>query len=61
MFRNTKNRTEHELPVGEWLGRMLEERRPVSGEIHVFSAKDGSRPTDLRGAIARIRGPPDST
>ena len=53
-FRNTKNRIEHELPLTEWLGRMLQDRRPVAGATYVFSASNGSRPTDLRGAIARI-------
>ena len=54
-FRNTKNRTDHELPLREWLCRMLEERKAVSGAEFVFSAPDGSRPGDLRGAIDRIK------
>jgi integrase len=53
-FRQTKNRTDHELPIGTALAAMLTERKRVAGAEHVFSAKDGAVAGDLRSAYARI-------
>jgi integrase len=53
-FRRTKNRQEHELPVGRALHGLLRDRRLVSGKVHVFSDRSGRVPQDLRSAQRRI-------
>lgn len=54
-FRDTKNRTDHELPMGERLTAMLAARKDVAGPVFVFSRADGQMvPDDLRSAFARI-------
>ena len=54
-FRDTKNRTDHELPMGERLAAMLKARKDVAGPDFVFSLADGTTISDdLRGAFARI-------
>lgn len=53
-FRNTKNRNDHELPLGRELAAMLEARRKISGPEFVFSDPDGDVPANLRSAYARI-------
>jgi integrase len=53
-FRNTKNRSDHELPLGASLTEMLAERQKVAGPEFVFSDRDGNVPTDLRAAYVRI-------
>ncbi len=54
VFRDTKNRTDHELPLGEALAKLLANRKKVAGPVHVFSDADGNSPTDLRSAYHRI-------
>ena len=54
VFRNTKNRTDHELPLGTALAAMLTERKKVAGPEFVFSDAAGNMPLELRGAYARI-------
>ena len=54
VFRNTKNRTDHELPIGATLAALLTERKEVAGPVFVFSDRDGNVPTDLRAAYVRI-------
>lgn len=55
MFRDTKNRTDHELPMGDKLTAMLKARKEVAGQDFVFSLPDGTMvPDDLRSAFARI-------
>lgn len=54
VLRNTKNRNDHELPLGTALAAMLKERQKVAGSIHVFSDREGSVPADLRPAYKRI-------
>lgn len=54
-FRDTKNRTDHTLPMGQRLAEMLTARKEVAGPEFVFSRSDGQMvPDDLRGALARI-------
>ena len=53
-FRNTKNRTDHELPMGRALAAMLEARRAISGPEFVFSDRAENVPADLRPAYKRI-------
>ena len=54
VFRDTKNRTDHELPLGAALVALLTDRKKVAGQVFVFSDTTGHVPTDLRGAYARI-------
>ncbi|SNT38168.1 tyrosine-type recombinase/integrase [Tropicimonas sediminicola] len=54
VFRNTKNRTDHELPLGSELASLLKARKAVSGPDFVFSNPNGALPTDLRSAYHRI-------
>ncbi|RWR28545.1 DUF4102 domain-containing protein [Sinirhodobacter populi] len=54
-FRDTKNRTDHEFPIGERLTAILTARKEVAGPEFVFSLASGQMvPDDLRGALARI-------
>ncbi|VDS09661.1 Phage integrase family protein [Paracoccus haematequi] len=54
-FRDTKNRTDHELPMGERLTEILNARKEVAGKEFVFSRSNGEIVTDdLRSAFARI-------
>ncbi len=53
-FADTKNGTDHELPMPNWLAAMLRARKPVSGPELVFSTADGAPLRDLRAAIARV-------
>lgn len=53
-FRDTKNRTDHELPLSSQLVDMLTSRKLVAGREYVFSDKAGNVPLELRGAYARI-------
>lgn len=54
-FRDTKNRTDHELPMGDRLTAILAARREFAGPEFVFSLANGQMaPDDLRGAFARI-------
>ncbi|AJE47959.1 integrase family protein [Celeribacter indicus] len=52
-FRDTKNRTDHTLPLSAQLVALLAARKAVSGKW-VFSDRSGALPGDLRGAYARI-------
>lgn len=54
VFKNTKNRNDHELPLGRALAALLDERKKVAGEVYVFSDRDGDVPDDLRPAYKRI-------
>lgn len=54
-FRDTKNRTDHELPMGDRLTAILTARKEFAGPDFVFSLSNGQMaPDDLRGAFARI-------
>lgn len=54
-FRDTKNRTDHELPMGQHLTNLLAARKRIAGPEFVFSRSDGQMvPDDLRSAFARI-------
>jgi integrase len=53
-FRDTKNGTDHELPLTTWLAGMLRARKPTSGPDRVFSLRDGTPLKDVRGAVARV-------
>ena len=55
VFRDTKNRTDHELPLGAALTALLTDRKKVSGPMYVFSDASGHVPLDLRSAYPRIR------
>lgn len=52
-FRDTKNRSDHKLPLGGVLTEMLKARKEVSGKF-VFGNKKGETSTDFRTAFARI-------
>lgn len=54
-FRDTKNRLDHEIPLGRAAYDLLRNRRSCAGSIFVFSDAEGRLPPDLRGAQARIR------
>lgn len=53
-FRNTKNRADHTLPMGEKLAAMIEERKLTAGPVAVFSNGEGNMPADFRSSFARI-------
>ena len=53
-FRDTKNRTDHELPLPTQLVAMLEARAKISGPDYVFSDWNGNVPNVLRSAVTRI-------
>lgn len=54
-FFDTKNGSDHELPLAEWLGQLLKAR---AGLLHpgpyVFTDSKGKRPKDLRSAQRRL-------
>lgn len=54
-FYDTKNGSDHELPLTKWLGQLLKAR---AGLLHpgpyVFTDSKGKRPKDLRSAQKRI-------
>jgi integrase len=54
VFRNTKNRSDHELPLGRALAAMLRERKQVAGPDFVFSDCAGIVPEALQPAYRRI-------
>jgi len=53
-FRNTKNGTDHELPISSQLADLLTDRQKVAGDVYVFSNAHGEVPADLRNALRRI-------
>jgi integrase len=53
-FRNTKNGTDHELPLSAQLVDMLTERKKIAGAEYVFSDRAGEVPADLRNALRRM-------
>jgi integrase len=55
-FYDTKNGTDHVLPMGEWLAARLKARREVSGGLLVFSDVIGTplSETALRTAITSV-------
>lgn len=53
-FRDTKNGTDLQLPIGKSLAKLLEQRRDVGGRDYVFSDIEGGVPTDLRSAFHRL-------
>jgi integrase len=53
-FRDTKNGTDHELPLSSQLVDMLTERKKVAGAEYVFSDPAGEVPADLRNALRRM-------
>jgi len=54
VVRDTKNRSDHELPLSNYLVELLTRRQDVSGSDFVFSDKDGRRLSNLRFAQARV-------
>ncbi|WP_460273808.1 tyrosine-type recombinase/integrase [Celeribacter sp. ULVN23_4] len=52
-FRNTKNGTDHILPIGPKLVKILKSQAAFSGDA-VFSDKDGKLQEDMRSALARM-------
>ena len=54
-FRNTKNRSDHTLPMGDALTMMMQNRKDVSRSDIVFSDEAGRIPTNLRGGYDRIK------
>ncbi|NKX43590.1 tyrosine-type recombinase/integrase [Roseicyclus persicicus] len=53
-FENTKNRTDHELPLSDQLADLLRARKDVARGEFVFADAEGVVPTDLRSALARL-------
>lgn len=53
-FRNTKNGTDHELPLSSQIVDMLTERKKIAGTEYVFSDPAGEVPADLRNALRRM-------
>jgi integrase len=53
-FRNTKNGTDHELPLSSQLVDLLKERKKIAGVEYVFSDAAGEVPADLRNALRRM-------
>lgn len=53
-FRDTKNRDDHQLPLGARLTEILTQRKENSGKF-VFSNKQGEVSDDLRTAFTRIK------
>ena len=54
-FRDTKNHSDHELPLPEWLGELLKSRRALLRESpYVFADVEGDRPRDMRAALERV-------
>ncbi|PWG18061.1 tyrosine-type recombinase/integrase [Salibaculum griseiflavum] len=53
-FRQTKNGTDHELPLSSQLVNLLVERKKIADEDFVFANRQGEMPTDLRAALNRI-------
>lgn len=54
-FRNTKNRSDHRLPMGVRLIAMMRDRKAASVSDVVFSDETGRVPVNLRGGYDRIR------
>jgi len=54
LFRNTKNRMEHELPLSTQILTLLEQRKEISGKTYVFSDRKNNVPSDLRTAYEKI-------
>lgn len=54
-FKDTKNHSDHELPLTDWLAGLLVQRRAISGHFErVFSDSQGICPKNLRRAQERI-------
>jgi integrase len=53
-FRDTKNGTDHELPLSSQLVDILTERKKIAGAEYVFSDPAGEVPSDLRNALQRM-------
>lgn len=53
-FFDTKNHSDHELPLTDWLKELLEARKAIAGPEYVFSTADGTRLKDTRTGIAKV-------
>jgi integrase len=53
-FRQTKNGTDHELPLSSQLVDLLTERKKIADKDFVFGNRQGDVPADLRNALRRI-------
>ena len=54
-FVDTKNGTDHMLPMGEWLAARLKARRALSGGLLVFSERHRDRRCGTRRCARRSR------
>lgn len=54
-FYDTKNHSDHELPMTKWVNSMLSQRNNIVGDEFVFSDSKGNRLKDTRAGITRVK------